>query len=47
MQLSDEKLRIARLQGDLSDIRGKYQASKQEADVANQLEGRLVPHSRR
>src|SRR5262245_38575777 len=27
-QLSDEKLRIARLQGDLSDVRGKYQASK-------------------
>src|SRR3954465_2722745 len=41
-QLSEEKLRIARLQGDLSDIRGKYKASKQEADVANQLEGRLA-----
>ncbi len=41
-QLSEEKRRIARLQGDLSDIRGKYQASKQEADVANQLEGRLA-----
>jgi hypothetical protein len=41
-QLSDEKQRIARLQGDLSDIRGKYNASKQEADVANQLEGRLA-----
>src|SRR4029453_6929535 len=32
-QLSDEKRRIARLQGDLSDIKGKYNASKQEADV--------------
>jgi hypothetical protein len=42
IQLSDEKKRIARLQGDLSDIRGKYHASKQEADVANQLEGRLA-----
>ena len=42
MQLSDEKKRIARLQGDLSDVRGKYQASKREADVANQLEGRLA-----
>jgi predicted nuclease with TOPRIM domain len=42
IQLSDEKKRIARLQGDLSDIRGKYQASKKEADVANQLEGRLA-----
>jgi len=41
-QLSDEKLRIARLQGDLSDIKGKFNASKQEADVANQLEGRLA-----
>ena len=41
-QLSKEKLRIARLQGDLSDIRGKYRASKQEADVANELEGRLA-----
>jgi hypothetical protein len=41
-QLSEEKQRIARLQGDLSDIKGKYQSSKQEADVANQLEGRLA-----
>jgi hypothetical protein len=41
VQLSDEKRRIARLQGDLSDIRGKYRASKQEADVANEVEGRL------
>jgi hypothetical protein len=41
-QLSENKQRIARLQGDLSDIRGKYQTSKQEADVANQLEGRLA-----
>jgi len=41
-QLSEEKRRIALLRGDLSDIRGKYAASKQEADVANQLEGRLA-----
>ncbi len=41
-QLSEEKLRIARLQGDLSDIRGKYNASKKEADVANEVEGKLV-----
>lgn len=41
-QLSDEKRRIARLQGDLSDVKGKFNASKQEADVANQLEGRLA-----
>jgi len=30
------------LQGDLSDIRGKFNTSKKEADVANQLEGRLA-----
>jgi hypothetical protein len=42
VQLSDEKKRIARLQGDLSDVRGKFRASKQEADVANQVEGRLA-----
>ena len=41
-QLSEQKERIARLQGDLSEVRGKYAASKQEADVANQLEGRLA-----
>jgi hypothetical protein len=42
VQLSDEKKRIARLQGDLSDVQGKFHASKREADVANQLEGRLA-----
>jgi hypothetical protein len=41
-QLSDQKQRVARLQGDLSDLRGKYSASKQEADVTNEVEGRLV-----
>jgi hypothetical protein len=41
-QLSEEKARIARLRGDLSDVRGKYQSSKQEADVANALEGKLA-----
>lgn len=40
-QLSEEQARIARLQGDLSDVRGQFRASQQEADVANQLEGRL------
>lgn len=42
VQLSDVKERIARLQGDLSDVRGQYRASKQEADVVNQVEGQLV-----
>lgn len=41
-QLSEAKTRIARLQGDLSDVRGKFRASRQEADVANQLEGQLA-----
>lgn len=41
-QLSEEKAKVARLRGDLSDVRGKYHTSKQEADVANQLEGRLA-----
>jgi len=41
-QLSVEKAKVARLRGDLSDIRGKYSASKKEADVANDLEGRLA-----
>lgn len=41
-QLSEEKAKIARLRGDLSSVRGKYSASKQEADVANEIEGRLA-----
>ena len=41
-QLSEEKTKIARLRGDLTDIRGQYAASRQEADVANEIEGRLV-----
>ena len=41
-QLSEEKAKIARLRGDLSEIRGKFSASKQEADVANEIEGRLA-----
>ena len=41
-QLSEVKERIARLQGDLSDVRGKFAASKKDADVANEIEGKLV-----
>ena len=41
-QLAEEKRLIARLQGDLSNIRGKYQTSVKEADVVNDIEGRLV-----
>lgn len=41
-QLSDEKARIARLRGDLSELQGRYAASKQESAIANKLEGQLV-----
>lgn len=41
-QLSIERAKVARLRGDLSDVRGKYSASKKEADVANEIEGRLA-----
>jgi hypothetical protein len=41
-QLSDVKERIARLQGDLSSVRGKYNASKKDAEAANDIQGQLV-----
>jgi hypothetical protein len=41
-QLSEVRLKLARLRGDLSDIRGQYQASAQDAEVTNTLEGQLV-----
>ena len=41
-QLAEERARIARLRGDLSDIQGRYSASRQESEVANQIEGQLV-----
>jgi hypothetical protein len=40
--LDEEKLKVARLAGDLTDLRGKYKASKQDADVANDIQGKLV-----
>jgi hypothetical protein len=42
VQLSEEQLKIARLRGDLSALRGQYQSSRQEAEVQNQIEGQLV-----
>jgi hypothetical protein len=42
IELSDEKLRVARLQADLSNIRGKFSASKKEADAVNEIEGKLA-----
>jgi hypothetical protein len=41
-QLSEVRLKLARLRGDLSNVKGKYQASAEDADVANKLEGQLV-----
>ncbi len=41
-QLSEEKIRLARLQGDLSKIRGQFAASKDTAQVQNIIEGRLA-----
>lgn len=41
-QLSEVKLKLARLRGDLGDVRGKYRASSVDAEVSNKLEGQLV-----
>jgi hypothetical protein len=41
-QLSREKIKIARLQGDLSQIKGQFKASKQNAAVQNIIEGKLA-----
>lgn len=40
-QLSEEKQRVARLQGDLSRIRGQYAATRGEAETIEKLEGSL------
>jgi hypothetical protein len=42
IQLSEEQQKIARLRGDLSAIRGRYDSSRKDAEVANQIEGQLV-----
>jgi hypothetical protein len=41
-QLSEEKKKLARLQGDLADIRGQFAASDQHAEVQNIIEGKLA-----
>ncbi len=41
-QLSMERERLARLQGDLSNIKGEFVASRQNAAVQNTIEGRLA-----
>lgn len=41
-QLSEEKERLARLRGDLSQVEGEFAASKSRAEVENKLEGELA-----
>jgi hypothetical protein len=41
-QLSQEKKRLARLQGDISDIEGRFAASKGDAEVQNIIDGQLA-----
>ena len=41
-QLSEERERLARLQGDLSNIKGEFVASGQNAAVQNTIEGKLA-----
>ena len=41
-QISKEKIKIARLQGDLSAIQGQFSASRDDASVQNILSGRLT-----
>jgi len=41
-QLSEEKIKLARLQGDLSEIKGQFSASKDDADVQNIIEAKLA-----
>src|SRR5512134_2234152 len=42
LQWSEIRQKLARLRGDLSDVRGKYKATAQDAEVSNKLEGELV-----
>jgi hypothetical protein len=42
IQVSAEQLKLARLRGDLSSLRGKYRSSTLEAEVQNEIEGELV-----
>ncbi len=41
-QLSEEKKKLARLQGDLSNIKGEFASSTQYAEVQNIIEGKLA-----
>lgn len=44
-QLALERTKLARLQGDISELRGEFAASKQESDLANIIEGQLADAS--
>ena len=46
-QVSEEKERIARLQGDLSELRGEFAATRQMSEVQDILEGRLLAAQQR
>jgi hypothetical protein len=41
-QLSQDKKRLARLQGDISDVEGRFAASRGDAEVQNIIEGQLA-----
>ena len=41
-QVSEEKLKVARLQGDLSRLQGQYQASRELSSVQDIIAGRLL-----
>ena len=41
-QLSESKEKLARLQGDLSKTKGRFAASKDDAEVQNIIEGKLA-----
>jgi hypothetical protein len=41
-QVSDERLKVARLQGDLSRVQGRYTASKELSQVQDIIAGRLL-----
>ncbi|MCL4821179.1 MAG: VWA domain-containing protein [Vicinamibacteria bacterium] len=42
VQLSDERAAVARLQGDLSQVQGRFAASRELSQVQEKIEGRLL-----
>jgi hypothetical protein len=42
VQLSEEQRKVARLQGDLSNVQGRFQASKELSSVQDIIQGRLL-----